>query len=98
MIRGERHSDLRLHLTLVHSRQVVLDRVLGGDDLHVGPVQLVERGVQGGRLTRTGRPGHQQDPVGTFDQLFETGVVFVAEAEVLKPNLDVVAVEDTHDH
>ena len=60
--------------------QVVLDRVLGGDDLHVGPVQLVERGVQGGRLARAGRPGDQQDAVGTFDQLLEPCEVVVARS------------------
>ena len=78
----ERHPDLGLHLALVDAGQVVLDRVLGGDDLDVGPVQLVERGVEGGRLARPGRAGHEQDAVGPLDQLLEPLPVLVAEAEV----------------
>ena len=53
---------------LVDARQVVFDRVLGRDDLAVWAVQVVERRVQGGGLSRTGRPGHQDDPVGPLDR------------------------------
>ncbi len=63
----------------------------------VGPVQLVERGVERGRLARAGRPGHQQDPVGPLDQLLEPLPVLVAEPQVLEPDLDVVPVQDPHD-
>jgi len=39
---GEVQADLVLHLHLVDPGQVILDGVLGRDDLAVGPVQLVE--------------------------------------------------------
>ena len=77
--------------------QVVLDRVLGGDDLAIRSVQLVQGGVQRGRLARAGRPGHQEDAVGPFDDLLEAAVVLLGEAQVLDAHLDVAAVEDTHD-
>ena len=97
MMRAKVMPILAFDLTLVHAGQVVLDGVFGRDDLDVGPVELVERGVERGRLARAGRAGHEQDPVGTFDQLLEPGEVLVAEPEVLEPDLDVVAVEDPHD-
>ena len=47
---GEGEVDLRLHLDLVDARHLVFDRVLDGDDLHVGLVEAVERGVERGGL------------------------------------------------
>src|SRR2546422_6787609 len=44
--RGEREADLRLHVDLVDALELVLDRVLDGDDLPVGRVDLVEDPVE----------------------------------------------------
>ena len=52
---GEGEADLRLHLDLVDAGQLVLDRVLDGEDLHVGLVQPVERRVERRRLAAAGR-------------------------------------------
>ena len=49
---GEVEADLRLHLDLAESVLGDFDGVLGRPDLPVGPVDLVEGGVQGGRLSR----------------------------------------------
>ena len=97
MMRAKSRPMLCLTSHLVDAGQVVLDRVLGGDDLAVGPVQLVEGGVEGGGLARAGRAGHQEDAVGPLDDLLEAGVVVLGEAEVLDGDLDVAAVEDAHD-
>ena len=86
-----------LHLDLIDARQVVLDRVLGRDDLAVGPVQLVQGGVQGGRLARAGRSGHQEDAVRPFDDRLESLIVLVREAELLDGHLNTVSVQDPHD-
>ena len=64
---GEVQADLVLHLDLVDAGQVVLDRILGRDDLPVRPVQLVQGGVERGRLAGAGRPGDQEDAVGPLD-------------------------------
>ncbi len=68
---GEVEADLVLHLDLVDAGQVILDRVLGGDDLSIRPVQFVQGGVEGGGLARAGRPRDQEDAVGAFDDLLE---------------------------
>ena len=52
---GEVEADVVLHLDLVDAGQVVLDRVLGRDDLPIRPVQLVQGGVQRGGLAGAGR-------------------------------------------
>jgi hypothetical protein len=93
----ERHPDFGFDLALVDAGQVVFDGVFGGDDLDVGPIQLVECGVESGGFARAGGTGNQEDSVWALDQCFEAGEVFVAEAEVLEADLDILAVEDSHD-
>ncbi len=74
----EVEPDVVPHLDLVDARQVVLDRVFGRDDLAVGPVQLVQRGVERGRLARAGRARDQDDAVRPADEVVE-------DLEVLAP-------------
>ena len=50
---------------------VVLDRVLGGDQLVLDVVQLAEGRIERGRLARAGRAGDQHDAVGLVDELAE---------------------------
>jgi len=94
---GEVEPDLVLHLHLVDAGKVVLDRILGGDDLLVGLVHLVHRGIKRCGLARAGGAGHQEDAVGALDDAGEPGVVGLAKAEVLDADHDVAAVEDAHD-
>ena len=65
----ERQADPGMNLNLVDPLQLILDRILGGNDLDVRAVDLDQRTVQRGRLSRTGRPGDQDDAVRQFDQL-----------------------------
>ena len=53
--------------------QLVLDRVLGGDDLRFVALDLQQRAVERGALAGAGRAGHQDDPVRQADQLAGTG-------------------------
>ena len=94
---GEIEADLVLHLHLIDAGKVVLDRIFGGDDFLVGPVHLVHGGIQGGGFAGTRGAGHQENAVGPLDDAGETGVVGLAETEVLDAHHDVAAVEDAHD-
>ena len=57
--RGERQADAVAHLHLVDARQVELDRVLGGHDVHAGLVELRERRVERVGLAAAGRAGDE---------------------------------------
>src|SRR2546427_7133196 len=81
--RGEREADLRLHVDLVDALELVLDRVLDGDDLPVGRVDLVERAVERRRLAGARRPGDEQDPVRALDERLEPPERARREAELL---------------
>ena len=68
---GEGQAGLRVHLHLLDALELVLDRVLDGDDR---PVRRVERGqarVEGGGLARAGGPGHEDRAVGRADRGLE---------------------------
>ena len=95
---GEVEADLVLDLHLVDAGEVVLDRVLGGDDLRVGAVELVERRVERGRLARAGRARHEDDAVGPADQVLELAEFVLGEPELADADADVVLVEDPHHH
>src|SRR4029453_12532579 len=88
--------DLMAPLRLVDPRQVVLDGVFGGDDLDVGPVQLLERGVERGGFSRAGRPLDEKEPFWPLDYLFDPVVVRFVEAELLEVDQRFFLVEDTH--
>src|SRR4051812_15559798 len=78
---GECQSDRVAYLALVDAREVVLDGVLGGDDLAVGAVELVEGAVERRGLARAGRAGDQEDAVGALDDLLERLVVILLKAQ-----------------
>src|SRR3712207_7820123 len=64
MIRRPPRSTLFPYTTLFRSAlELVLDRVLDGDDRAVGRVQLLQRRVERRRLPRPGRSGHENRPV-----------------------------------
>jgi hypothetical protein len=76
----------------------VLDRVLGGDDLLVRPVEDVQRRVERRGLAGAGRARNQEDAVGTADDLVELVERVGLEAEVHQADLDGVGPENTqHD-
>jgi hypothetical protein len=95
---GEIQPDLRLHLDLVDAFELVFDRILDRDDLHVRRVDLRQRGVQRGGLARTGRAGDQQDAVRTFQHVDETLLEVVGETERGEIEHHRFAIEDTHHH
>ena len=92
----EIEADLVLDLHLVDAGEVILDRIFGGDDLGVGAVELVERGVERGRLARTRGTGDEDDAVGAANQVFELPEIVFGEPQLPDADLDVVFVEDPH--
>ena len=94
---GEVEADVVADLDLVDPGEVVLDRILGRDDLRVGAVELVERGVERRRLAGARRAGDEDDAVGAADECLEIAEVVLGEAELADADADVVLVENPHD-
>ena len=55
--RGEIEADLRIHENLVDPIHLVFDRVFDGDDLLVGLVDALERGIERGGFAAAGGAG-----------------------------------------
>ena len=49
----------RIHLHLIDARHLILDRLFYGDDFAVGFVDVIETGVERGRLAGAGRAGDE---------------------------------------
>src|SRR6266513_5964928 len=95
--RGERQSDRGIHVDLIDAVHLVFNRVLDGDDLLVGKVDALERGIERGRFAAAGWAGHEKNAVR------ELGVVFHApEHAVVEPQTQQIveiarrAVEQAH--
>ena len=56
-------------------RELVLDRILDGEDVEVRLVDLVQARVERGRLAGAGRAGDEDDAVGPRDQVLHQCVV-----------------------
>ncbi len=97
--RRERQADALAHLALVDAGEVVLDRVLGGDDLAVRPVEHVERRVERRRLARAGRPGDEEDAVRPADDPVERRrAMSCSKPRLTQTDLDRVGPQNTqHD-
>ena len=61
---GEGQVDLRVDLDLTDAVDLVLDRVLDRDDVHLGLVDARQRRIEGRRLAAPRRPRDEDDPVG----------------------------------
>ena len=89
-------ADIMPHLNLVNPRQVILNRVLGGDDLAVRTIQVVHRGVQRGGFAAAGRARHEKNPVRTPYDRLKTLIIVVAETELPNAYLDIFFVQNPH--
>ena len=70
-IRGEGVADVTVDLRLTQLIVDVLHGILGGEDAHLGTVQLHQAGIERGRLARSGGPRHEEDAGGAPEQLLE---------------------------
>ena len=91
----EGQLDLRVDRDLGDALQLVLDRILDGEDVEVGRVDLGQAGVERGGLARAGRPGDQHDAVRAVDELVHLAQVVVAEADVGQVEQHRLAIEQT---
>ena len=95
--RAKVRPALRVHLHLVDALELVLDRVLDGDDVLVDRVHLGQRGVQGGGLARAGRPGDQHRAVGLVEAGLEAGAGLAVHAQRVQVQQRLALVQQAHD-
>ena len=95
---GEGQTDLRLHLDLIDSLELVLDGVFDRADVRVGFVQLVQAGVQRGALAAAGRAGHKHQTVRHLDRFDQVLRLPFVESQAGKFDGNGSLVEDSHDH
>src|SRR4030095_11547024 len=62
--RGEGDDDVGVDRHLDDAVDVVLDRILAGDDLVSHFVQLIDGGIERGGLARSRRTGDEDDAIG----------------------------------
>ena len=86
-----------IHRDLIDAGQLVLHRVLDGEDIFIDRVDAVQNGVQRGRFSRTGWAGGQHHAVGFGDELFEFGRHFRQKPETPQPDQHAALIEDAHD-
>src|SRR3569833_593078 len=87
------HRNLHL-LDAIH---VVFDGVLDGEQMHVALFDLVEDGVQRGRIARTGRSRHEILTVRPRDEAADQTIFALLQAQGLQRPQTRLFIEDT-DH
>ena len=90
-------TDLGVNLDLIDPIELVLDWVLGRDDLVLRRSNLQKRTVKRGRFARAGRAGDENDPVGDTDQLAELTIGLFPHTEASQVELHGPLVQDPHD-
>lgn len=78
----EVQTDFVMHLHLVDTIEVVLNRIFCGGDIVGSLIQLGEGGVEGGRLAGTGGASDQDHAVGLVDGFFEVPQDFFLQSPV----------------
>jgi hypothetical protein len=76
---------------------LVLDGVLGGEDVDVGLVDAVEAGVERGGLAAARGARDQDDAVGPLDEVVHDAASSRREAEVVEAEQHARLVQDAHD-
>src|SRR3989475_472193 len=94
----ERQFDLRVHRGLRDSLQLVLDRILDGHDVEVGPVDLAQRRVERGGLAGAGRAGDEDDPVRPVDDRLHDAELLLVHPDLGEVEQHRALVEQTHHH
>src|SRR5439155_19369813 len=61
----------------------------------VRAVQLIKRPIKRGGLSRTGRAGHQENPIWPFDDFLKLLVILFLKTEVLNADAHAVGAENT---
>ena len=93
---GKGQSAFGLHLDLVDPLHLVFNRVLYSRRVHPIRRDLAQAGVEGGRLARPGRPGHEHEPVRSPEGLAEVREGPPLVPERVEPMGHCIRVEDPH--
>jgi hypothetical protein len=83
---------------LIDAGDLVLHRVLDGDDLAVFGVEPAQGGVERGALAAAGGAGDQEDAEGLLQHLEHALARRPVEAEGVEVEADALLVEQAHDH
>ena len=94
---GKRKIDLLVHLNLVQSGDTVLNRILDGDDLARGRIELVQRRVQRRRLATARWPGDEHHAAHSVDDRAEALRHARRHAEFVEAKKPAFAIEQAHD-
>ena len=94
---GKGQTHLRMDLDLIDPFELVLDRILGRDDLDVLGFDLAERAVKGRRFSRPSRTGHKHDSVRHANELLELLINLFRHSDPPEGELQVRFVQDPHD-
>ena len=57
---GKIETDLRLDLNLIDPGKLILDRIFHGEQLQLGPIEILQRRVERRRLAAAGRAGDRE--------------------------------------
>src|SRR4030095_13745419 len=95
---GKVEPNAVLYFDLVDPGQVILDGLFSRNDLSIRAIECIQCGIERGRLSRPRRPGNQDNAVGTPDKLGKLLEVIVRQAELANADLNIVFVQDPHDH
>ena len=94
--KGQPHGVIDRHLhDAVH---FILHRVLRGDQLGVDRIDTAQRGIERGRLPRSGRPGDDEDAVRLLNRLHDVIKERFVHAEALQVQIHAGAVENAEHH
>ncbi len=95
--RGKRQSNLGFGLDLIDPLELVLDRVFDGDDLSIGCVDLMQRRIERGAFTASGRAGDQDDAMGLLQDTKETIERLAFKTQTAKIEFDAFLVKQSDD-
>src|SRR5262249_19039804 len=96
--RGERQANFVVDRALHDAVDLVLDRVLGRDDLVANDVQLVQRRIERGRLAGAGGAGDENDAVGLLNDRAELFQDFRLHADLVQVERHHGAVQHADDN
>ena len=89
---------INVHLALNEAFDVIFHRVLGGENLGLDVIQLIESGVQRSGLAGTGRTSDDDNSVGLIDERAQFLKVIIAQADAVQRELHVGTVKNTEHH
>ena len=76
------HPHIASDLHLIHSRHLILNRILDSDNFTIGMVNAVQSRIKRGGFTRTRWSSHQEHTVWHRDNTLKSGLVIAEEPEL----------------